>query len=300
MGIVMELRHLRYFMAVAAARNFTRAANQLGMAQPPLSRQILELEQELGANLFERKSRPIALTDAGRLLLDLAHDTLNSVDRLKHAMRRYKENGRQRFVIGFVGSTIYGPVPTMLRSFRALAPELDIDLVEMNTLAQMKALKDGSVDAGIGRLIFEDSAIERQVLELEPLVVALPTDHPLAPDRSSVSILELLEDTLIVYPSEPRPSYADQILGLFRQYAATPQHIREVRELQTALGLVVARAGISIVPNAVRRLRRDDIAYRPISEPDAVSPIILSWRASDASPALNLLRSVWRDIDVSA
>lgn len=288
----MDLRHLRYFTAVAAERNFTRAAERLGMAQPPLSRQIKELEQELGTQLFIRNSRPVALTDAGRLLLDLAEDTLNSVDRLKQSMHRFTTDQRQRFVIGFVGSTIYGPVPTMIRAFRAAAPELDIDLLEMNTLEQMKALRDGRIDAGIGRLVFEDAAVDRLVIEREALVVALPVDHLLSGDMAPLSLAELLDETILVYPSKPRPSYADQVLGLFRQHGATPGKIHEVRELQTALGLVAAYAGISIVPSAIQRLRRDDVVYRPIREPYAISPIVLSWRAADRSTSTDLLRRI--------
>ncbi|KRB80959.1 LysR family transcriptional regulator [Sphingomonas sp. Root710] len=295
----MDLRHLRYFMTVATERNFTRAADRLGMAQPPLSRQIRELEEELGATLFVRNSRPVALTDAGRLLLEHAQDTLNSADRLKQAMKRFTEHQRRRFVIGFVGSTIYGPVPAMIRSFRARAPELDVDLVEMNTLAQMKALNDGRIDAGIGRLVFDDAAIGRLIIQREPLVVALPAEHPLARDSAPVSLQALLDDTLILYPSEPRPSYADQVLALFRQHGATPRAISEVRELQTALGLVAAQSGISVVPNAIQRLRRDDIVYRPIVEADAVSPIILSWRVSDQTAGTHLLREICTDLQTA-
>jgi LysR family transcriptional regulator, benzoate and cis,cis-muconate-responsive activator of ben and cat genes len=297
--MIMDLRHLRYFITVATERNFTRAAERLGMAQPPLSRQIRELEEELGTTLFVRNSRPVALTDAGRLLLDLAQDTLNSVSRLKQSMQRFAEGQRQRFVIGFVGSTIYGLVPAMIRSFRSAAPELDVDLVEMNTLAQMKALGDGRIDAGIGRLMFEDATIDRLVIEKEALVVALPSEHPFAQDQMPISLLNLLDETIILYPSEPRPSYADQVLGLFRQHGATPRSIREVRELQTALGLVAAHAGISVVPHAIQRLRRDDIVYRPILEPDAISPIILSWRISDESNAIRLLREVCTDLHIA-
>lgn len=295
----MDLRHLRYFITVATERNFTRAADRLGMAQPPLSRQIRELEEELGTTLFVRSSRPVALTEAGRLLLDHAQDTLNSIDRLKQSMRRFTDGQRQRFVIGFVGSTIYGPVPAMIRSFRARAPELDVDLVEMNTLAQMKALGDGRIDAGIGRLVFNDPAIGRLVIEREALIVALPAEHPLARDEAPVSLLDLLNETLILYPSEPRPSYADQVLGLFRQHSATPLAIREVRELQTALGLVAAHAGVAVVPHAIQRLRRDDIFYRPVLESDAISPIILSWRVLDETGAVKLLREICTNLQTT-
>lgn len=289
---MMDLRHLRYFVAVAAERNFTRAAKALGISQPPLSRQIRELEDELGAELFVRGSRPVALTEAGRLLLGHAQDVLNSTHRLHQAMRRAAEQERRRFFIGFVGSTIYGPVPTMIRSFRSLAPDLDIELVEMNTVTQMSALKDGRIDAGIGRLLFEDATIDRLIIEQEELVVALPVDHPLAIGKECLSVHDLEHDPIILYPSEPRPSYADQVLELFRRHGVTLGAMREVRELQTALGLAAAYSGLCIVPGSVQRLRRDDITYRPLIEPDALSPIILSWRAADMSPAVGLLRDL--------
>lgn len=288
----IDIRHLRYFVAVATERNFTRAAKSLGISQPPLSRQIRELEEELGAELFLRDSRPVRLTEAGRLLLGHALDTIHGIERMRQSMRRLVEQARQRFAIGFVGSAIYGPIPHMIRSFRELAPQLDVDLVEMNTVTQIEALKDGRIDAGIGRLHFHDEAIGRLVLENEPLAVALPSDHPFAQRVDSISLHDLAGETIILYPREPRPSYADQILDLLRRHGVQRAALREVRELQTALGLVAAYSGVSIVPRAVQRLHRDDIVYRPVAEADAVSPIILSWRAADESHAITLLCNI--------
>lgn len=290
--MALDIRHLRYFVAVATERNFTRAAEMLGISQPPLSRQIRELEQELGVELFIRDSRPVRLTEAGRLLLGHAQDSIDSLTRLRESMRRLVEQERRRFAIGFVGSTIYGPVPSLIRSFRARSPELDIDLIEMNTITQIDALKDGRIDAGIGRLHFHDEAIDRLVVESEPLVVALAIDHPLAERVDRISLHALKHDTIILYPNSPRPSYADQILVLLRGHAVRPAALCEVRELQTALGLVAACSGVSIVPRAVQRLRRDDVVYRPLAEADALSPIILSWRAADTSGAVTLLRDI--------
>jgi DNA-binding transcriptional LysR family regulator len=156
----------------------------------------------------------------------------------------------------------------------------------------MAALKDGRIDAGIGRLLFEDAAIERLVVEQERLVVALPADHSLALEKDRLSLHDLTAEPVILYPSEPRPSYADQVLDMFRRHAVMPSEVREVRELQTALGLVAACSGLCIVPSAVQRLRRDDIVYRPLAEPDALSPIILSWRATDLSLPIVLLREI--------
>jgi DNA-binding transcriptional LysR family regulator len=292
----VDLRRLRCFVVVADERNFTRAAERLGMAQPPLSRQIRELEDELQLPLFNRETRPVTLTEPGRLLLDHAHRVLGAVAQLEDAVHRYKVGERRRFMIGFVGSTIYGPVPPLLRRFRAAAPTIDVDLLEMNTVGQIDALKDGRIDAGLGRLTFEDPAIRRQVIEHERLVAALPSQHRLAGQPGALHLADLAAETIILYPSEPRPSYADQVLTLFRDRALRPARVREARELQTALGLVSADAGVSIVPTSVQRLRRDDVVYREIADPGIVSPIILSWRANDGSPALDLLLRICAEL----
>lgn len=285
----MELRHLRYFLAVAKERNFTRASEMLGIAQPPLSRQIRELEDDLGQVLFDRESRPVALTDAGRLLLDHAERVMSSVNQLRSAMKLHAEGSRRRFIIGFVGSTIYGPVPELIRRFREAAPEVEVDLVEMNTVSQIAALKDGRIDAGFGRLPIEDAAIRRRLVTRERLLMAFAVRHPLAlRNGQPISLTNAEGEPLILYPSEPRPSYADQLLGILKDHGVRPGQTREVRELQTALGLVAAGAGIAIVPATVQRLRRDDIVYRPIAEREAVSPIIVSWRIGDQSEPARL------------
>lgn len=286
----MELRLLHYFLAVARERNFTRAAGMLGIAQPPLSRQIRELEEYLGQPLFDRESRPIALTDAGRLLLEHAQRVMQATSQLQAAMKRHAEGSRRRFIIGFVGSTIYGPVPDLIRRFREAAPEIEVDLVEMNTVVQMEALKDGRIDAGFGRLTTEDRAVRRQLIVRERLLMALPAFHRLAaPHGQPISLNTATDEPLILYPNEPRPSYADQLLDILKDHGIRPGPMREVRELQTALGLVAAGVGIAIVPAAVQRLRRDDIVYRPIAERDAISPIIVSWRVADQSEPTRLL-----------
>lgn len=292
----MDLRHLRYFVAVATERNFTRAAEKLSIAQPPLSRQIRELEEELRLRLFNRDSRPVALTDAGRLLFEHAQRVLGAVGQLDAAIQRFRLGERRHFMIGFVGSTIYGPVPGLIRRFREAAPDLDIDLTEMNTVSQMAALKDGRIDAGLGRLTFEHPAISRRVIAHERLVAAVATDHPLAARQEGVGLADLADQTLILYPSEPRPSYADQVLSIFHDYDLHPGHVREVRELQTALGLVAAEAGVSLVPASVRRLRRDDVVYLPIMEAGTVSPIILNWRANDESAAIDMLLRICAEL----
>jgi LysR family transcriptional regulator, benzoate and cis,cis-muconate-responsive activator of ben and cat genes len=294
-GIVLESRQLRYFVTVARERNFTRAAEKLHIAQPPLSRQIQQLEDEVGVALFDRASRPLALTDPGRLLFEQAVQVLDRMDEMQAMMRRLSEVEQARLVIGFVGSTLYGYLPEVIRAYRAARPKVALSLVELTTMEQVAALKEGRINVGFGRVPFDDAAIERTVLRNERLCAALPRAHRLA-SRSSVKLAALVDDALIVYPRAPRPSYADTVLTLFRNRELRPSMIHEVREVQTALGLVAAEAGVCIVPVSVERLRRENISFLPLKEEDAVSPIILSKRKGDRSPEIALVFRLIREI----
>ena len=288
----MELRHLRYFVAVANERNFTRAAETLNIAQPPLSRQIRQLEDIVGAELIDRESRPLKLTEAGRLLYEQAVHVLSGVEQLHSMMVQLSEAGRRRFVIGFVGSTLYGLLPEVIRQFRSCASNVDVSLLECSTVEQIAALKDGRINVGFGRLRVEDPAIVRIVLAEEPLVAVVPADHPFAEKGRAVRLAELLVEPLIVYPRPARPSYADQILGFYHDLGLKVSNLIEVRELQTAIGLVAAHAGFCIVPESVQRLRRDDVCYLPLVETSARSPIMMIHRAGDISAELERLIAI--------
>ena len=290
----MELRHLRYFAAVAAEGNFTKAAQRLGVAQPPLSRQIRDLETELGVLLLDRDSRPVRLTQAGRVFHEQAISVLAGFDQLRRSMDQLTSSDRRRYVVGFAGSVIYGAMPLAIRSFRNQAPGIDVQLLEMTTLQQVQALKEGRIDAGFGRIRIEDKALRREVLYEEPLVLAMPFDHPLVV-KANLALRDCASDTLIIYPSQPRPSYADQVLTLLRDKGLETVEFVEVKEVQTALGLVAAQAGLALVPASMRHMQRDEVVYREINDPSAVSPIILSRRASDVSAETTLLEAISRE-----
>lgn len=292
----MELRQLRYFAAVARERNFTRAAEKIGIAQPPLSRQIQQLEDELGMVLIERGSRPVRLTEAGRLLYEQATQILERVEDLKLISRRLHGAEQPNVRLGFVGSTLYGYLPGVIRAYRAARPEAEVTLLEMTTLEQISALKEHRIDLGFGRIPFEDPAIDRVLLRNERLSAALPSGHRLLRSRPELRLADLVEEPLIVYPKSPRPSYADQVLALFRDQDLKPASVDQVRELQTALGLVAAESGITLVPAAVERLRRENVSYRKIADDAAISPIILSMRKGDRSPEIAVIQKLIRQI----
>jgi DNA-binding transcriptional LysR family regulator len=290
----MELRHLRYFVAVARAQNFTRAAESLHIAQPPLTRQIQDFEAELGLTLIRRGTRPLQLTEAGRVLFEQAVQILERTEELRVTADRLRQAQAHRFSIGFVGSALYGELPALIRQFRAARPEVEISLLEMTTLEQLTALKEGRIDAGFGRILFEDPAIQRYLLSNERLVAALPCGHPILACPGPAALADLARETLIIYPKAPRPSYADQVLSVFRDRALKPAAVHEVRELQTALGLVAAETGICLVPVSVTRLRRDNVEYRALDDPTVTSPNIMSCRKNDTSPDLTRILALSR------
>lgn len=291
----MDLRQLRYFIAVADARNFTRAAERLHIAQPPLSRQIQSLEAEIGAELIDRTARPLKLTPIGRLVYEQGAQLVRRAEDLRDMAERARLTEKRRLVMGFVASTIYARLPQLIRRFRACAPHVELTLLEMTSLEQIAALKDGRIDVGFGRIRFEDDAVRRIVLREEKLVAALPAAHPLAQDGAQISLATLCEIPLIVYPRAPRPSYADQVLALFRDHDLVPRLAHEARELQIAIGLVAAEEGACVVPDSVRKLRVDDVRYLDIAEP-ATSPIIMSCRIGEDRPELRLVAKVVADM----
>ncbi|HEX8883875.1 MAG TPA: LysR family transcriptional regulator [Noviherbaspirillum sp.] len=278
----MELRHLRYFVAVAEERNFTRAAERLHIAQPPLSRQIQQLEEIIGVALLVRGARPLELTEAGRFFYGHAVQLLAQGAEVISMTRRIG-NIERKFSIGFVGSTLFGFLPEVVRRFKAAHPTTEVTLQEMTTMEQIAALKQGQIDVGIGRIRHEDPNIRRILLREEALVAALPMGHPLSYLDRGLYLRELVNDKVIVFPKAPRPSFADQILAAFHDRGLEPVDTLEVRELQVALGLVAAGMGVTVVPKSVLGLRRNDVCYKEMDEPRLSSPIIMSLRALDKS-----------------
>lgn len=295
----MKLHQLHYFVTVARERNFTRAAERLNMAQPPLSRQIRQLETEIGVQLIRRGSRPLQLTEAGKLFFDQAVMVLDHIEQMTEMTRRLAANARTRLGIGFVSSTLYGHLPEVIRRYRAARPEVEIALHEMTSLEQIAALKDGRIDVGFGRVPHGDPLVDRVLMRNDPLRAAIPATDPIADRPGPFKLADLTHLPLVIYPSAPRPSYADQVLALLRDRDLKVPVVHEVKELQAALGLVAAETGFAIVPASVERLRRDNVVYAPLDEPEASSPVIMSIRKDDPSPELalilRLVKRMYRD-----
>ncbi|ACO77117.1 Transcriptional regulator, LysR family [Azotobacter vinelandii CA] len=286
----MELRQLKYFRAVAGTLNFSKAAEQLHIAQPPLSRQIQQLEDELGVRLLDRSSRPMRLTNAGVFFHEQSVRLLERIEAIRDETRRLGSGARRWMGVGFAPSILYDFIPQAIRQFSLDNGSVETSLLELTSVQQAEALKAGRIDIGFGRLRIEDEALENVLLAEEPLVAAVPAGSPLAAEGRIV-LEALLEEVLLLYPASPRPSFIDQVL---QQFAARGYRIGkslETNSLQTAIGLVAAGMGVTLVPQCVQRLRRDDIVYRPLADRKLGAALIMTTRAGDGADHVLKLRA---------
>ncbi len=272
----MELRHLRYFLEITRDLNMTKASKRLGISQPPLSRQIKQLEEELGVDLFDRTGNNLTLTDAGTFFAMKAQQILDNVDTTSQAVSRIGGPSKKWLNIGFVPSTIYGFLPQLIRRYRTSSPNVEVSLIDLMSQDQVHALKSGQIDIGFGRLQINDPEIKREVIFEEPLMAVVQKGHIFA-NRKSISLEEMSQEPLILYPKKPRPNYADQVSALFYKHSLQINVVQEVQELQTTLGLIAAGVGCSIVPKSVQKMRGGDVVYVPFKDSDAKSPVVMSY-----------------------
>ena len=296
----MELRHLRYFVAVVEEQSFTKAAEKLFIAQPPLSRQIQNLEAELGVMLFERGSRPLKTTQAGYFFYQHAVKLLANAEEVKSMTKRIGLVERT-VTMGFVGSLLYGLLSRIIYLYRQQQPHLKIELVEMTTFEQVKALKEGKIDVGFGRLRISDPALKRILLREERLMMAVHASHFLSSKKEGVYLSDLADEKIFLYPAHTMPSFATQVQSLFAEYNLEPKNVRLVREIQLALGLVAAGEGICIVPESAKSIQLSHLTYLPILDETAVSPIFMTIRNLDESEDIfSLIDCIYQVYDLEA
>ncbi|MFY0657412.1 MAG: LysR family transcriptional regulator [Neptunomonas phycophila] len=275
----MELRHLRYFCVVAEELNLTRAAEKLFIAQPPLTRQIKQIEEEIGAALFIRKPRGLELTQAGLYFKDQARQILNKVDTTIVDTRRIAEHGKTVFSIGFVPSIFYGQLPLMVRRLRK-NKNLEIMLYELKTREQIDALKTGKIDIGFGRLSINDPDIEQELLFNEPVLAAVPTSHVIS--KSNPTMAALSEVPMITFPAGNGPNFSDISQSLFHSRGLSINVVQQVNDVQTALSLVASEMGFTLVPDQVKRLTRENVSFVEITGDSISVPAIASRRRGEA------------------
>lgn len=279
----MELRHLRYFLMVAETLHFGRAATRLGIAQPPLSRQIQDLETEIGTPLFHRTSRGVVLTVAGAVFVQKAMQILSDSDEAITEARDAGAGRGGRLVIGFVHSLAYSLLPEILPGFRQRHPGIAISLREITVLDKESALLSEHIDVGIYRPPARHSEIASAQIKEEGFILALPAQHPLARKRR-VPVKALMDENLILFPAlRGDVGLSGTIASFLRQHGIPPKARQEVGTIHTALGLVLAGVGVSIVPETSTVVSISGLAFRPFAEPTTRVPSSVCWRVNDKS-----------------
>lgn len=281
----MEFRQLRYFIAVAKELSFSRGAVKAGVSQPPLSRQIANLEAELGARLFNRNKHGVKLTEAGRVFYGEALKTLAASERAIHMTQRAAKGQSGSLSLGFGGSAAYTLAPSILRQFRSLHPDVELSLHNLPMTAQMDSLRDETIDIGFLMLPVHDERFETKLLMRDPLVVAVPTGHPLRKHKS-ISLRSIEPFELISFTRTGGFGFFSHVLTICRKAGFVPVITQEVATMEAVIGLVAAAVGISVVPSMAKRLRISGVEYISLRETYAVMEFAMAWRADNTSPVV--------------
>lgn len=273
----IELRHLRYFIAVAEELHFGHAAARLNISQPPLSQQIQILEQQIGARLFARTNRSVSLTAAGKQFLADSRQILTQVEDAAARAGRLHHGETGELHIGFTSSAPFiKAVSDTLSTFRRRYPDVHIQTRETNTREQIVPLNEGALDLGLMRNTRLPETLAWQCILREPLLAMVPSDHPLA-RQDAVSLAELARQPFVFFDPHVGTGLYDDILGLMRRYGLTPTIAQEVGEAMTIIGLVSSGLGVSILPASFKRVQLNEMRWLPIVEQDAVSEMWLVW-----------------------
>ncbi|MBI4784086.1 MAG: LysR family transcriptional regulator [Oscillatoriophycideae cyanobacterium NC_groundwater_1537_Pr4_S-0.65um_50_18] len=293
----MELRQLHYFLAIAEELNFGRAAQRLNIAQPPLTRQIQQLEQELGVQLFNRTSRRVELTEVGKLFVDEAQRILEQVDHSLLTIQRANRGEVGQLVVAFEGSSAYDIIPLSLKAYRERFPEVELTVLGMTTNQQVEALRSGQIQIG-----FVVPPLQGQVEDLEveaviqsPLVLALPEAHPLAA-KSTVKVRSLVKESFIMGQRNSGCGFYDQVITFCHRAGFSPTIKQEVNEMQVLLGLIAAGFGVAILPGSAKQFQRSGVVYRDLQPASSEVALAIAWQKNDSSPLVQAFLQIVRDV----
>lgn len=280
----MELRHIRYFLAVAEEGNVTRAAEKLGIGQPPLSQQILALEREMGVQLFRRTGHGVSLTEAGESLLADARRLLDDAQLAVLNAQRAGRGETGRLNLGFTASAAYNPaVPALIRAFRNAYPGIGLSLTEGNTAQLLAYLEEGRLDLAFLRSGGHSFAgVSLYQIENERMKIVLPVKHPLA-KKKKLPLAALVGESFVLIPREASPTLHDEIVTACRQAGFEPTLGQQAPQLSSVVSLVSAEFGVSIVPASVSQIQAEGVVYVDIGGMGVKTRLALASRASDAS-----------------
>lgn len=291
----MELKQIRHFIVVADELNFSRAADRLNLSQPALSRQIHDLELSIRARLFERTSRKVILTEAGKLFYQHARNITDQVARAAEECHRLSTGQRGTLNIGIFGSSTLDLVPEMMRRLSVALPGVKVSLHTMDKDTQVQALREHRLTGAFNRLVPEETDIQQEVIRRENLLVAVPEQHRLAA-LEAVTLGDIAGEPLILYPRGIRDGLIVKVMKLFEAAKLIPNLAQEVGDAPTAIALVGSGMGISIAPQAVTNLGVAGVVYRPLSgDPPPSVELVCLYRRGDRSPILASFLKAVRD-----
>jgi DNA-binding transcriptional LysR family regulator len=290
-----ELRHLRYFVAVAEELNFSRAATRLHMAQPPLSVAIRQLERELGTDLFVRTTREVRLTEAGRLFLEGARRTLAEADRAVADARRAGAGEVGHLTVAFSWSARFEVLPAIGQAFRARHPDVGFLAQEMWNVSMIPALRSGAVDVAIALCPERAPDLAGEVIHREPLVALLGANHPLA-GAQAIALSSLADEAFVLFPRAIAPRLYDAMMDVCRRAGFEPRLSKEALHTIWALGVVAELPFVGLAPQAVASALPEGVVAVPLSDPAEVLETYLVWRDDGPSPTLEAFRSAARAV----
>ncbi|ABR64915.1 LysR family transcriptional regulator [Sinorhizobium medicae] len=294
----MEHRLLQSYVAVAEELHFGRAAKRLNISQPPLTKQIQQLERELGVALFERTKRKVELTAAGSVLLEEARRLLRQTENAAELVRKTERGETGHLAVGFIDAAIYSLVPNVVECFTRSYPHVTVELADLRIPDQVRGVSEGRLDVGFIHPPIRGEQLAIETVLVEPLVVAVPQRHRLA-SRAEIPLAELANEALIQFPRSINPTLYDEIIGLCQSSGFNPKIVREATPKQTIIGLVSVGLGVSLLPRCLENLKRDGVAYRPISGPNLSIDTSIIYRSDRLRPAtkafINVVRTVARE-----
>lgn len=280
----LDLRLLRAFIVVAEELHFSRAAERLGIAQPPLSQQIRRLEDKVGCALFVRGTRKVHLTEAGRSLLTTAYRIFEQLGHGLEATRRAGRGETGRLRVAFPTSLTLTILPQIIRSYQNTYPAVDLELQEMPTAPQLEALRAGTIDVGFLREPTKDPDLDFETIFVEQFVAVLPKDHALARSRK-FNVRDMAGENFIFFPRAIGSEAHDHMLDICREAGFEPRIVKRASEWQTIAALVEAGLGVSIAPACIMRVHLDNVTYRALPDRAHQTAVVMGRRADSSDPA---------------
>jgi DNA-binding transcriptional LysR family regulator len=281
----MDLRHLRYFIAVAEELSFTKAAERLHKAQPPVSQQIRQLEEEMGVTLLLRTRRHVELTEAGRVFLDQARQILRSTNSAVVQAQRAQRGEIGRITVGFFEHMSYTLLPPILRAYRERFPAVEVQLRWFPVISQAEALRRGDLDIAFLRAVPDMNDVTWETILEEPFVLAVPSSHTLA-GAESVSLKSCAQEQFIMYTEALAPDFRATHMRMCASAGFVPKVASEVGQVYTLLGLVSSGAGIGFVPASVQKVHFDPVEYKPIQGKIVTYEVLLGWSQRNPTPLM--------------